>query len=77
MSIEDGGSGEFRENVPYPANGTVLQPDLNPMRMRRGAGQNLLDNTACQLTRALIFFLYDLHLKPFGNIFSILSVHTF
>ena len=73
--LDNGGLGLGVDALHAP-DGAALQPDFNAVRMRRGTGQNLLHDAVRQFARPLVFFLNDVHLKPFGDVFSILSVHT-
>lgn len=42
-----------------PANGTVFEPNLDPVRMVRAFCQNIPDNALGQLPRTLVLLLYD------------------
>src|SRR3989344_1492764 len=66
----------FGEGVLHAADSPALQADFDAVRMRRGTGQNLLHDTARQFPRPLVFFSDNIHLKPLGNVFPILSGHT-
>ena len=53
----------------------ALQPDLDPVRMGRGFGENVLDNALGQFTRALILLQDDEHRHAGFDVRTRLTIH--
>src|SRR6266511_4070903 len=59
----------------YAPHRPALQTDFDPVRMSRGFGENILDNTFGQFTRALILLQDDEHGHAGLNVRTQLTIH--
>lgn len=49
------------DDLRNPTDPAIGEPDLDPMRVERGAGQDLPDDPPCPVAAALVCFLDDLY----------------
>lgn len=59
---------------PYNA---AFQTDLDPVWMRSGFGENLLDDAFRQFSGSLILLLYDLNTRPRFDVYPAYSIHLY
>jgi hypothetical protein len=55
----------------------ILEPHLDPVRMRSRRGQDVFHDTDRQLARPLILFQHDRHTQPWTYRFPAPAIHRF
>jgi hypothetical protein len=58
-----------------PANFTVLQPDLNPMRVKQGIGKKVLDDATGLFPGALVLFEDNGNVCSTRHVTAVPSIH--
>ena len=52
------------------------EPDLDAARVARGLREDVFHNTASKLPGTLIVLLRNVHVQPWLDVFTVLSVHV-